>query len=451
MSTPTTSSTIAITGVRVFDGHSTAEDQTVLITGELIASVGPRQAIAVPNGATVVDGTGRTLLPGFIDMHTHVTASALPLFLAYGVTTVKDVGNTYERVLPARDAERRGEALPRVFCCGPLVDGDPPFWPDHSYALASDADARAAADDLAAHHVDACKAYMMLPVAQMRAFVSRALEHGLTTSAHLGHVSASEAMDAGVAGLEHTAQSFYTEVVREDLVWHADERFRRGLGAFWANFVRGWADVDLTSQRVGRICERAARSGVYVNPTLVTLQRTVARGERGIDALDADPLMSEYAASERVSWRATHDRFFAEWTAEDYAIARRALEKVQGFTALLHQAGVRIHAATDAPFAYILPGSSYYTELELLTEGGLSAEQALACGTSVPAATLKAGDRGVIAAGRRADVLLVRGDPTRRVSAVRDLERVFQGGQEVDRQALLLQARGPAGGAIHGH
>ena len=441
MSTATSPGTIAITGVRVFDGHQTAEDQTVIITGELIASVGPRQATSIPAGASVIDGTGRTLLPGFIDMHTHVTASALPLFLAYGVTTVKDVGNTYERVLPARDAEHRGEALPRVYCCGPLVDGDPPFWPDHSYALASDADAQAAADDLAAHHVDACKAYMMLPVAQMRAFVSRALEHGLSTSAHLGHVSASEAMDAGVAGFEHTAQSFYTEVVREELVWHADERRRRGLGAFWANFVRGWADVDLTSRRVGRICERAAGAGVYVDPTLVTLQRTVARGERGIDALDADPVMSEYAASERAGWRATHDRFFAEWSSNDYAAARRALEKVQGFTALLHRTGVRIHASTDAPFAYILPGSSYYTELELLNEAGLSAEQALACGTSVPASTLGADDIGVIAPGRRADLLLVLGDPTLSIGALRGLERVFKGGRELDRTDLLQRAR----------
>lgn len=433
--------TIAVSGVRVFDGHRTSEDQTVVIAGELIAAVGPRQAVRVPDGATIVDGAGRTVLPGFIDMHTHVTASALPLFLAYGVTTVKDVGNTYERVLPPREAERRGEALPRIYCCGPLVDGDPPFWPDHSYALANAEDARAAADDLASHGVDACKAYMMLPAAEMSAFVARAREHGLTTSAHLGHVTASQAMDAGVAGFEHTAQSFYTEVVREELVWHADERRRRGLGVFWANFVRGWADVDLASARAGRIAERAARAGVYVNPTLVTLQRTVARGERGIDALDADPLMSEYAASERAGWRTTHDRFFADWTAPDYEMAARALVKAQAFTALLHRSGVRIHAATDAPFAYILPGSSFYRELELLAEGGLSAEEALACGTSAPAATLGAADIGVIAPGKRADLILVRGDPTRTVSAVRDLERVFKSGRELDRQALLRRAR----------
>ncbi len=438
---------IAIVGARLFDGTGAPviEDATVVLERELIVACGPRERTAVPAGARTIAGRGHTVLPGFIDMHTHVQPQALPLWLAYGITTVKDVGNSFERILPWRAAERSGgDGGPRIYCCGPLIDGAEPFWPDHSLALANDEDAVRAADLLDEKRVDACKAYMMLPAAAMRTFVRRAREHGLSTSAHLGQVRAGEAIDCGVAGLEHTAQSLYTEVVPEELIWPAEDRRRRGLGAFWANFVRGWAAVDLGADRTKRIAARLAEQGIYVNPTLITLDRTVERGRRGIEALDADPAMAEYAAVARSGWRETRDRFVEGWSAADYSQAARALEKVMRFTGAMFEAGVRLHAATDAPFAYILPGSSFHRELELLVRSGLSPAAALRAATSVPAETLGASDIGVVAPGKRADLVLVVGDPTRTIAATTGIAMVFKRGTPVDRAALFAAARSDA-------
>ncbi len=437
-----TNKILAIVGVTMFDGQDFVEDATIVVEGAQIQAAGPRTGVEVPPAAQVLDAHGKTALPGFIDMHTHVAPQALPLWLAYGITTVKDVGNRFERILPLRDAERRGAiGSPRIYCCGPLIDGDPPFWPDHAIAVGTDDDALRAADMLAAHGADACKTYMMLPPARMRTFVGRAKEHRLSTSAHLGVTNASQAVEAGVAGLEHTAQSFYTSVVPEELIWPAEDQRRRGLGAFWANFVRGWAAVDLMAERPKRMADRLAAAGVYVNPTLVTLDRTVERGRIGVEALDADPAMAEYAVGARAQWRETRDRFVEGWTATDYETAARALEKVQALTGSMHRAGVRIHAATDAPFAYILPGSSFLREIELLVDAGLSTTDALRSATSVPAASLGAADLGRLRSGAQADIVVFDGDIRRDARVVRRVERVYKRGVELDRGRLFAAAR----------
>lgn len=435
--------TVAITGAAVFEGSGAPAqpDRTVLIEADRIAAVGPRAEVPVPEGASVIEGRGRTVLPGLIDMHVHLRPAAFPLLLAYGVTTVKDVGNDLNRVLGWREAERAGTLrAPRIYCCGPLVDGSPPFWPGASIELADPKRAAGVADMLADRGVDALKTYMMLRLDAMAPFVRRGRERGLTTSAHLGRVTARPAIECGMAGIEHTPQGFYAEVVPDELFMDADERRRRGLSRFWAGFMAGWAAVDLNGEKVRRLTDLMVERGVYLNPTLHVIERFVEVGRIGIEGLEALPEVSQCAPSLRGGWADGLRRFTGDWRDEEARIAAEGLQQAMAFTGRLYRAGVRLHAATDTPVAYMVPGHSLHRELELMVACGLSPAEALASATGAPASTLKATDLGAVAPGKLADLLVVEGDPTADIRATRRIERVFKAGRELDRADLLAQA-----------
>jgi len=434
---------LAIVGAAVFDGTGAAAvpDATVLVEGERIAAVGPRAQVAVPEGAAVIDGAGQTVLPGLIDMHVHLRPSLFPLLLAWGVTTVKDVGNRLDRVLGWRAAERAGELqAPRIYCCGPLVDGSPPFWPDAAHELADPAQAPAVADMLADRGVDALKTYMMLTEDCMAPLVRRGRERGLTTSAHLGRVTARPAIELGLAGIEHTPQGFYAEVVPDELVMHADERRRRGLSRFWAGFMAGWAAVDPDQPKARAMIDLMVERGVYLNPTLHVVDRFALAGRVEPGAFEAEPEVRQCAPALRQGWPDQLAMFTGAWTPEDYAVAGRAMERVRAFTGALYRAGVRLHAATDTPVTYVVPGHSLHRELEQMVACGLTPAEVLAAATSVPAATLGADDLGRVAAGHRADLLIVAGDPTADITATRRITHVLKSGQPLDRAALFARA-----------
>lgn len=437
--------TLAIVGADLFDGTGapSLRDATVVIQGGRIAAAGPRAQVAVPDGARVLRfETGATVLPGLTDMHVHLRPATVPLLLAWGVTTIKDVGNELNRILATRDAERRGEVLcPRIYCCGPLVDGSPPFWADISYELGDAARAAAAADMLADRGVDALKTYMMLRLDAMTEFVKRGRERGLTTSAHLGRVTAGPAIEIGMAGIEHTPQGFYAEVVPDELFIDADERRKRGLSRFWAGFMAGWAAVDLKGDKVRRMVDLMVTHGVYLNPTLHIIERFVEAGQHGVDAMAAEPEVLACAASLREGWPDGIRHFIGDWTAADADASRRALETCMAFTGLLYRAGVRLHASTDTPVPFMVPGHSLHRELELMVRCGLTPAEALASATSVPARTLGATEVGQIAPGKLADLLVVDGDPTVDITATQRLLHVFKGGREMHRAALLAEAR----------
>src|SRR5579859_4385748 len=226
MDAPSTEADLAITNVRLFDGTGSPalDGATVLVQRGRIAQVGPHDAVSIPPSTRVINASGKTLLPGLIDMHVHLEQDTFPLFLANGVTTVKDVGNRLERVVEWSRAERTGELdAPRVFFCGPPLEGDPPLWPDVALVLPDPASATAAVDRLADAGVNALKVYMRLTEEVLSPLLKCAHERELPVTAHLGRVPASHAIHLGLDGLEHAAQGLYWEVVPPDLRLHADE------------------------------------------------------------------------------------------------------------------------------------------------------------------------------------------------------------------------------------
>ncbi|MBL8295442.1 MAG: amidohydrolase family protein, partial [Bryobacterales bacterium] len=206
----------AIAGATVFDSitGTALPNHTVLIERDRIRSVAPRRSVAIPKGASVIDAKGKHLIPGLIDGHVHlmhvldfahVTADeVLPLFLAHGVTTLRDTGDqVYAEKLLARHAEQRPESCPRIMLCSPLLDADPPFHKDIGYPLVDPDKVPDVVADMKAWGVTTLKLYvgMTRPVGQR--IIDEGHRHGLVVTGHLGRYSAQDAVADGIDSLEH--------------------------------------------------------------------------------------------------------------------------------------------------------------------------------------------------------------------------------------------------------
>ncbi|MFF5207363.1 amidohydrolase family protein [Streptosporangium sp. NPDC000396] len=393
MSTATT-----LINIRVFDGTRVTTATAARFTGPLITQLGDR-AIAEP-GDVLVDGHGGMLLPGLIDAHTHLLSGALHQALAFGVTTELDMFSKPElaRRLRQQAGVRSDMADLRSAGIGATAPGGHPsmMYGDFPYATGPEQ-----AEEFVLARIADSSDYLKIfydrgvktpiPVPQLSrqtldALVKAGRAHGLTVVVHANSAeAASDAVDAGAHGLQHVP---------------AD-------GVFDDEFV-----------------ERVVERGVTVTPTLVTIEAALRRQSGGLLLADPDlgPFLGEF-------WRRHLLPAPNGWLGEggpDYDLALAN-------TAKLIEAGVVLLAGTDVPSPGTVHGASLHHELELLVEAGLPAEQALRAATSGPAAAYGLTDRGTVEVGKRADLLLVDGDPTADITHTRKIVRIWRGGVEHDR------------------
>jgi imidazolonepropionase-like amidohydrolase len=395
-------SAVLIRNARLFDGERIFDHRDVLVANGLISRV-EATGIAAPSGAIVVDGTGRTLLPGLIDSHVHLSDSAaadLRQALSLGVTTVLDMwtgGPRYERIKALRDADAPDVAAVRTAGTGatapgghPSQMGGPPF---PTISDSSEADAFVSAriaegsDFIKMIHDDLAPHYAARPTLDRRtlaALATAAHARGKLAVAHTGNeTQARTAIEAGADGLVHL---FVAASVSPD----------------FADFV--------------------ARRGAFVIPTL-TILRMIC-GEPSGAAVMADSLLGPYVRPGLRPMMTMNRRSAnAPPSCEGTAEAIRALVA----------RGVPVLAGTDAPAPGQTYGASLHRELELLVQTGLTPTQALVAATSVPARAFRLGDRGRIAPGLRADLVLVEGDPTANILHTRRIVSVWKGGVEMAR------------------
>ncbi len=399
---------ILIRGARVFDGSSMLGQRDVLVRDGRIAAVEPN--ITAPAGAQVVEAAGRTLMPGFIDAHTHTFADMLPQALAFGVTTQLEMF-TDHRMMAQWRAEQQGSAgatgRADVFSAGTLVTVPNGHGTQFGMAIptiTSPDSAQAFVDARIAEGSDFIKivyddggAYMLnrptLSRATLKAVIDAAHRRGKLVVVHVHSVKyATEAIEDGVDGLVHV-----------------------------------YADTDAHAEFVAL----AKRRGAVVIPTL-TVNMSVT-GTAGGATLAADPRIESLLTRNDLSQlqQAFPTRPGAPARYENAADAVRAL----------HAAGVPILAGTDAPNPGTTHGASIHSELDLLVKAGLTPAQALAAATSVPAKAFRLSDRGRIATGLRADLVLVNGDPTVDIAAARSVDAIWKGGVRFDRAAYAARAR----------
>ncbi len=391
---------LAIVNVRVFDGEKVLPQRGVLVHHDRIVALLDGEA---PPGVASLDGRGGTLMPGLIDAHVHVFGrEQLERSLSFGVTTLLDMFSSPELVRKLRAEERAGAARDRadLRSAGTLVTAPGGHGTQYgmeipTLARPEEADAfvkarlQEGSDFIKIVYGDTAGKLPNLSLATLKAVIAAAHQHKTLAVVHVNTAKdAWEALEAGADGLVHTYGRAST---------------------------------------VGDIAKLAKSSGSFVTATLAV--QGSASGVRHGEALLSDKHLSpRIDATAASALRARFPKVSDTWEVASSSVRE------------LHAAGVDILAGTDAPNPGTTHGASLHHELQLLVEAGLSPVEALRAATALPASRFSLGDRGRIAPGMRADLVLVTGDPTTDILATRDIQHVIKEGHFVDLAARKAEA-----------
>jgi len=440
--------------VTVIDGTGGAPqpDQTVVIETGRIRSVGPAGSTTRPSGAEVIDGRGRWLIPGLIDMHAHVTlgpvhgtpgvsmrmerdatvvARSLATLLAFGVTTIRDPGTADATFAVAiRDSVAHGRLVgPRLFVAGPVIDAGP--FEGLVDRATTPEEVRAVVRRHAAAGVDYVKLYASLRPELVAAGIDEAHAQGIKAIAHLFATPWTDAANAGIDGILHSVPSSPALL--------PPERRR----AFLANisrtgrFMFQWFEYyDPAAAEADSMISALVRHGVMHDPTL-TVFEAIAWGDD--PRIIESPDLALTPESLVRNWR-TEFTLSAGFTAAGFDSARRVWPTVLRFVKQLYDRGVLLTAGTDANNPWVPAGPSLHRELELLVEAGISPLEVLAIATRNGARGLGIEpDVGTIEPGKRADLVLLSGDPSQSIGNTRRIVWVMRNGIRYDPEALLAR------------
>jgi imidazolonepropionase-like amidohydrolase len=403
------------------NGSGPLAAQSVVVRDGRIAELGPVADVRIPEAATMVDGTGKFLIPGLFEMHAHTSktrASALGLYVVHGVTTLRDQGSEHAEVLRWRREIRSGARIgPRMLIAGPYLESlrnmermrrDPPEARVEPFERArvpigSPADARRVIDSLGALELDHFKVRTVQDPETYVALAAAVHAHGKRLVGHVVTSSPAAFLEAGQDGVEHAG-------------FPPDSLPPEARPAFWR---------QLAARDVG------------VVPTLVTATESVFRPLDYYKALVSDTMPAVHPLRPYVSkfmvldWREQVDELTPQRRA---FFAERYWPYVLAQVREMRAAGVRIMAGSDVAVLNIFPGASLHEELRLFVDSvGMSPLEALASATREPAEWLGLADSvGTIASGKVADLVLLDANPldditnTRRIAAVVMRGHLFQ-------------------------
>ena len=403
----TSSKPVFFEHVRIFDGHQFSGPANVLVEGGRIKSVG--SLVKKPAGAEVIAGDGLTLLPGLIDSHVHVFGSAhLTQALAFGVTTELDMFSNVQNSKSIEEDQAAGKLTDEadLRTAGTLVTAPGGHGTEYGLAIptiSSPDQAQAFVDARIAEGSDYIKIIYddaleygvpkptpTLDKQTLAAVIAAAHKRGRLAVVHIGSLQqAREAIEAGADGLAHL-------------------------------FIGEHSDPDF-----GKL---AAAHHAFVVPTLSVLNSVCGIKK---DALVNDPRISSGLPSSDL------ENLKAVFPSRTHLSCTGATEAIHQ----LRQSHVPILAGTDAPNPGTEHGASMHGELALLVQAGLTPTEALQAATANPAKAFRLSDRGEIAPGKRADLLLVKGDPGADITATRNIVGIWKAGIRDDRDAYLAEIK----------
>ena len=395
---PVHAGTYALVGATVVDatGRPPIADGVVLVRDGRIADVGPRASVAIPAGVPRVNVEGKTIVPGLWDMHTHVTQIEwAPVYLAAGVTTVRDMGNEFEFITALRDAVQSRRALgPRLLLAG-LVDGGGP----NAFGVIN-ATTVEEARQVVAKYRDAgfqqIKIYSLVTPPIVAAICSEAHRLGLTVTGHLpSGMTIEQAVEAGMDGIAHLS-------------------------------VRGEPGSEELTKRIAFL----ASHGTVIDPT--------QSWNELLGHAAGTPIAAFQPGIEKVP--PPLNRLFSSTGAAniDAAGARARIERSLRIVRALHDAGVPIVAGTDEG----VPGHSVHREIELYAEAGLTPLAALQAATIVPARVMKLdAELGTIERGKRGDLAVLDANPLEQIRNIRTVRWTIAGGNMYESAALWKSVR----------
>jgi len=387
----------AIQDVTVIDvaAGTARPHMTVVIDEGKISRVGAAASTALPAGTQIVPGKDKFLIPGLWDMHVHLYYKQyLPLFVAYGVTGVQDMGSDFSKVSQWRDEIEKGTAIgPHILTSGPPVDGGASDDPKLPLLVARTADqARVAFDQLYKMDVDFIKVLSRLPRDAYFALAEQARHWDLRMVGHIpSGVTAQEAVEARQKSLEH---------------------------------MFGITKSVSSEEEAVKFFERCTLTGTRVSPTLVLWLRMSHMDD---PRLMSDPRLASIPAAIRDTWP----------DVSDEPSLKAQVWRIYRLVALARRAKTEILAGTDTGDPYVAPGAALYDELEQLVEAGLTPREALEAATLAPARFFEAEKAmGSVEKGKLADMVLLNGNPLDDIRNVGKVQAVFTHGRYYARKDL---------------
>lgn len=401
-------STIAIVGGTLIDGTGAtpvADASVVIHNGRIVAS-GPRSKVKIPKHATIVDAHGKTILPGLWDMHAHFEQVEWgPIYLAAGVTTVRDCGNEFEFITAVRDAIAQGRGLgPRLLLTG-IVDGtgtytigvnrvDTPeqalMWTDRYHAAG----------------FQQMKIYSSVKLEELKVVADEAHRLGMTVTGHIPEgLNAYQAIEAGQDQINHI--SYIADIM------HAP--FPSGMSRMDKSKVT--ANIDLDSPEAQKALSFLKQHHTVVDPTIALFEF--------FTATTAKPPASFEPGVNKVAPELAEQLTDVAPPTERSEIGEKVFEKELTIIGALHRAGIPVVAGTDQT----VPGHSLHREMELYVQAGFTPMEAIQAATIVSARTMGLEkESGTVENGKRGDVILVNGNPLDDIHTLRNVEYVITNG-----------------------
>jgi len=431
--------TFVLTDVNVVDVRTgeIRSDQVVIIEKNRIREVGPRKSTRYPRNAPSASARGGYLIPGLWDMHVHLVFGdwfphaqdiSLPLFVANGITGVRDMGSELSIVQKWRNDIEDGQLLgPRIFSSGPMLDGPKPRFPS-SVAIATPEDGRKAVDNLKQGGADFIKLQSLIPRDAVFAIAEEARKQEIPFEGHVpDSVRASEMSDAGMHSFEHLIGIFEGSSPLEDEFLKGDKNESKFLSSY-------------DPARAAALAAILAKNQTWQCPTLVW--------ERGGNLLDVTDFSKNIRAKyvpaywKDVTWKKFTSEVQTEFNSDDLATRQKFVEKELEVVQLLHKAGVPFLAGTDTPpGVYIFPGFSLHDELQRFVDAGFTPLEALQTTTLNPALFFHMeGDLGTVERGKLADLVILEENPLKDIRNTQKVAAVILNGRylsHADLQKIL--------------
>jgi imidazolonepropionase-like amidohydrolase len=433
---PSAPSVLIIDDVTVIDATGAPEQahRTVIVRDGKIEEIGSSAAgMGGKLPGVQVDGTGKFLIPGLWDMHVHMVFGdwfprgkevTLPLFIANGVTGVRDMGGELDVLQQWRKEIAAGTLIgPRMVISGPMLDGPQPRFPS-SIAIKTPEDGRRAVTDLKRRGADFIKLQSLIPRDAVFAIAEEARKQGIPFVGHVpDSVRASEASNAGQKSLEHLIGIFEGSSPLED-------EFLKGSKSE-TKFLSTYDPV-----RAAALFALLAKNQTWQCPTLVW--------ERGGNLIDQTDFVHDTRARyvpaywKDVTWKRFTEQIVHEFNTDDLATRKRFVEKELEVVNTMHRAGIPFLAGTDTPpGVYVFPGFSLHEELQRFLAAGFTPMEALQTATLNPAKFLGMDDRlGTIEKGKLADLVLLDANPLDDIRNTQKIAAVIVNGRYLSRADL---------------
>jgi imidazolonepropionase-like amidohydrolase len=442
--------------VRVIDGTGTMakEDQALVIANGKIQSVGPAASIQPPAGAQVFERTGYTIIPGLVGMHNHLYYTAsysmqvtphgeisepglviaeLPysaprLYLAAGVTTMRTTGSVepYTDLKVKRRIEANLMPGPNIDVTGPYLEGSPTRFAQ-MHELTGPDDARRLVNYWVAEGATSFKAYMNITRAELAGAIEQVHSHKLKVTGHLCSVTWHEAIALGIDDLEHGPAFTDSDFVADKKPDVCPPR---------ATVDNAWASMDINGSQVRDLIRELVVHHVSVTSTLPVYEAGAPGRpklqQRVLDAMSVESAQSYLTARARIPLDSPRT-----------ALLRKEMDFEVAF---VKAGGILLAGPDPTGNGGVLPGYGDQREIELLVEAGFTPVQAIQVATENGANYLgEQGRIGTLAQGKQADLVLIKGDPSKNIEDIENVETVFKAGIGYDSAKLIGSVHGQIG------